>query len=101
MNDLNSYIVDGAGYCGSTQHTCDHLAKRLSEIAASLDPNSPPSEEWLAALIGGVDQQRDSLALRLDRLADDLKVLAAIFRSPQVDERNSPRIGWDAKHSLL
>ncbi len=102
MQDLNSYTVDDAGYCSSTQDICAHYAKMLSEIAkTSLDPNSPPAEEWLGALIGDVEQQRDSLATRIGRIADGLKDLAVTLRAAQVDERKSPRIGWDAKHSLL
>ena len=100
--DCNDYRVDDAGYLGSTAHELNCLAQTIGNIGASLCGQTEPENGFLAELFGDVslEAQRQEYAARLQLQVDLLRALVARLRGPQVDERNSSRVGWDANHSV-
>jgi len=99
--DLNSYIVDDAGYCISTATYAASIAEVAQSVVNGLSaPEATEDEEDVFGELLTVNQQREQIALRLERMAQTATKLAAMLRSPQVDERNSEKIGYDAAHSV-
>lgn len=43
---------------------------------------------------------REDVAASLEEIAEQAATIAKMFRDPQVDERDSPLVGYDAAHSL-
>jgi hypothetical protein len=101
MSDINSYIVDQGGYVVSTLTRAKSLAEILQSVVTRLD-----SADLNAALenifgeSGNPTQDRENIALTLERAAQVALALAADLRAPKVDERSSDMIGFDADHSI-
>jgi hypothetical protein len=101
--DLNSYIADNAGYAISTFTRAKLLAETLKSVVESLDPECD-LDAALENIFGepsNAQNERDNIALRLERAAQAALSLAADLRAHQVDERNSDKIGYDAAHSII
>ena len=101
--DLNSYIADGAGYAISTHTRAKILAETFRAVVESLDPESDldAALENIFGEASNAQQERDNIALRLERAAQAALALAADLRAAQIDERNSEKIGYDANHSII
>jgi hypothetical protein len=102
MQDINSYIVDHGGYVVSTLTRARALAEMLQNVVTCLD-----SADLGAARVDifgearTPEEDRANVALTLERAAKVALSLAADLRAPQVDERTSEKIGYDADHSII
>jgi len=94
--DWANHNVDEAGYVISTydrlRAEADTLLLHASETPDAKDVFSGPL---------GVPGERQQAVAMLRAMAARLQALASELDGPQVDERNSPRVGWDAAHSVL
>lgn len=100
MSDINSYVVDQGGYVVSTLTRAQALVGMLQSVVTRLD--SADLDAALENIFGepsNAQQDRENIALSLDRAAQVALALAADLRAPQIDERNSNKIGFDAAHS--
>jgi hypothetical protein len=105
MQDINSYIVDAAGYVISSHTRAKCLADVLCNVADDLDVNAENAlpegfEEVFGSVANDPETRRAMLATRPERAAEAAIALAAELRAPKIDERESNKVGWDAKHSV-
>ena len=101
MSDINSYIVDQGGYAVSTLDYAKALVKSMESVVTRLD--SADLDAALENIFGepsNAQQERENIAISLERAAKAALDLAAMLRAPQVDERNSDKVGFDAAHSI-
>lgn len=101
MSDINSYIVDQGGYVVSTLTRAKALVEMLQSVVTRLD--SADLDAALENIFGepsDAQQDRENIALSLDRASQVALALAADLRAPQVDERSSNKVGFDADHSI-
>ena len=101
MADLNSYIVDSAGYVIDTTTRVKCLADDANAVLVLLAPTSADDDAQLRNIFGEPDAiTREYVAERLEQIAATAARIAHELRAPQVDERESDRVGFDAAHSL-
>ena len=101
MSDINSYIVDQGGYVVSTLTRAQALLDMLQSVVTRLD--SSDLDAAIENIFGepvNAQQDRENIALSLDRAAQVALALSADLRAPQIDERSSNKIGFDADHSI-
>ena len=97
--DLNSYIVDDAGYLISTATSAKVLADSFLEAVEPL-VSGGQSEADIFGEVRTAQEQRASVAARLRTLAEVALKLAAELESQQRNESDSQDIGYDAAHSI-
>jgi hypothetical protein len=93
--DWANHSVDEAGYVISTY---DRLRSEADTLL--LHASETPSAKDVFGDMPTVSGERQQAAAMLRAMAARLQTLASELDGPQVDERNSPRVGWDAAHSL-
>jgi hypothetical protein len=103
MQDINSYIVDHGGYVVSTLTRARALAEMLQNVVTCLDSadlDAAPRVDIFGEA-RTPEKDRANVALTLELAAKVALSLAADLRAPQVDERTSDKIGYDADHSII
>lgn len=102
--DANDYRVDDAGYIISTGDQLTGIGQAIADIGASLS-GLETEYEWMSGMLAVRNDPaptiRAEYAAKLRKQIHWLEEIAASLDGPPIDERNSPRVAWDAKHSVL
>ena len=98
--DLNSYIVDHAGYCIASKTRANGLLEIMTNsVIAPLVSGGDVGKDIFGEVHTAQDQRAD-IARALRTLAELAERLAIEMDTPQRDERESDAIGFDAAHSV-